>query len=92
MTLKFLNHLTSQGKCKKMGQAATERRKKQAGEEEKGNRKNKFRRMGFTLGRGSGEGQEGPAPLQYLWVHPCYWPLLENVKSASSLAANLGHD
>jgi len=34
----------------------------------------------------------GLAPLQYLWSHPCYWPLLENAKSASNLAAHLGHD
>jgi len=35
-------------------------------------------------------GDQGP---QYLcWGHPCYWPLLENAKSASSLAADLGHD
>jgi len=24
--------------------------------------------------------------------HPCYWPLLENARSASSLATHLGHD
>ena len=45
-----------------------------------------------AMGRKSG-GQEGPAPLQYLCGgHQCYWPLLENDKSASSLAADLGHD
>ena len=32
-------------------------------------------------------------PLQYLCRgHPCCWPVLENAKSASSLAAHLSHD
>jgi len=31
-------------------------------------------------------GQEGPAHLQYLWGHPCYWSLLENAKSASAVS------
>jgi len=38
-------------------------------------------------------GQEGPGPPSIpLGGHPCYWPLLENAKSASSLATHLGHD
>jgi len=41
-----------------------------------------------------GKGQEVPAtpPPIPLGSHPCYWPLLENAKSASNLAADLGHD
>ena len=39
-------------------------------------------------------GQEGPAPppSNTSGGHPCYWPLLENAKSASNLTTHLGHD
>jgi len=33
-----------------------------------------------------------PPPSNTSGGHPYYWPLLENAKSASSLAADLGHD
>ena len=45
-----------------------------------------------SMGRGSGEGaRRGLPPSNTSGGHPCYWPLLENAKSASSLAADLGH-
>jgi len=48
------------------------------------------------MGRRSGGGGcwRGLPPVQYICGgHPCYWPqLLENAKSASSLATDLGYD
>jgi len=47
----------------------------------------------FTHGpRKWGGEQERPGPPPILWGHPYYWPVLENAKSASSVAADLGHD
>jgi len=48
----------------------------------------------LCMGRGSDGGRSGGAwpPSSTSGGHPCYWPLLENAKSASSLATVLGHD
>ena len=40
---------------------------------------------------GEGAGGAWP-PSSTSGGHPCYWPLLENAKSASSLATLLGRD